>query len=82
MSKTHQLFMGEERRESLERSTGFVGLGRCVSVCVWVSESYLLLHFSPQLSVQLQQSSEYWTQKVRELSIQLERCQEAHQHMD
>ena len=49
--KTHQLFMGEERRGSLEKSIGFVGLGRCVSVwvcrCVGVQVgeyTYLLLH--------------------------------------
>ena len=33
----------------------------------------LSLSLSPQLSVQLQQSSEYWSQKVRELSIELEK---------
>ena len=31
--KTRHRFMREERRESLERSIGFVGLGRCVGVC-------------------------------------------------
>ena len=37
---------------------------------------------SPQLSVQLQQSSEYWSKKVRELSIDLEKCrQDHHSHM-
>lgn len=71
---------GEFGKEYWIRRAGEVRL----CVYVQVSESYLLLHLSlsPQLSVQLQQSSEYWTQKVRELSIQLERCQEAHKHMD
>ena len=34
-----------------------------------------------QLSVQLQHSSDYWSQKVRELSIQLEKQQQfPHRH--
>lgn len=32
--------------------------------------------YTHQLSIQLQQSSEYWSQKVRELSIELERLKE------
>ena len=35
-----------------------------------------------QLSVQLQQSSEYWAQKVRELSIDLEKQRQVRQHVD
>lgn len=41
-----------------------------LSVC---DRSLSLSH--TQLSIQLQQSSDYWSQKVRELSIQLEKGQ-------
>ena len=42
-----------------------------------------ILHVSLQLSVQLQQSSEYWTQQVRKLSIELQKLKdEAREHAD
>ena len=49
----------------------------------WIENLLFQNGSSPlQLSVQLQQSSEYWAQKVRELSIDLEKQRQIRQHVD
>lgn len=45
-------------------------------------DKHYWIRHAADLSVQLQQSSEYWSKKVRELSIDLEKCrQDHHSHM-
>lgn len=81
MLKVGDQSSGEELdKEFWIRRAGEVGFCRandagmmCFVCCVCVL----------QLSVQLQQSSDYWSQKVRELSIQLEKRQQFdHRHTD
>ena len=59
------------------RLTGYIEPQRfvpCLSVCPCCVNSFIL-----QLSMQLQQSSAYWSDKVRQLSSQLEETTPLHQ---
>lgn len=53
-------------------SSFMVTPGKSYDKCLFVNEQADLLFVCLQLSIQLQQSSEYWAHKVRDLSDQID----------